>query len=123
MRRSKRYYDRDFKSTTVSSQNKRFKFLDNSNSSRRNSSSRPTQILYDIMLPHVCYKIMSSSPSNVDNIAFFVGQGWDIVSKVLFKLKYLPKYKEDFRTSLDKFKELITLQHACSQLSLGTSYE
>ena len=64
------------------------------------------QILHqwlDRMLPHIWYKILPESLSDVANIAFAMGQSIDLVNKTLIHLQYLKRYKDDYRFNISKF--------------------
>ena len=75
----------------------------------------------DRMLPHVWYKILPDSPSDVANMDFSVGQSWDIVSRALIHLKYLKPYKDGYRINISKFEQSIQLCHGNQQISIGYS--
>ena len=98
MRKSKRIFKRNPRYATVPSQNKRFKSTTEPPSESHSSSSGIDGELKTIlrqwfnrMLPHVWYKILPSSEDDVNNIAFAMGQPWDILSQVLIHLKLLVK--------------------------------
>ena len=71
--------------------------------------NNPTTQLYHCinqMIPHVWYKIVPSSPTDVDNFAHSIGLSWSLVQRLLLHLKYLYKYKDSYRINVTKFKEL-----------------
>ena len=69
---------------------------------------------FDRMLPHVWYKIIPSSPYDVETVAFAMGQSWLIVLGLLLKLKYLAKYGKLITIKHEKWRNL---EHvSCDQL-------
>ena len=53
------------------------------------------------MLPHIWYKIIPSSSSDIEDMSFACGQRWDILLPLLLQLKYVFKYKESIRLRYD----------------------
>ena len=96
MRQSQRQRERRYQSTIAPLQSKRLKVHSEAPCKQRNSIWTSDQVLEDVlkqwfqgMLPHVWYKIIPSSADDVNNIAFAMGQRWDLVSAVLIHLKFL----------------------------------
>ena len=112
MRQSQRQRDKHKCSTIEPLQSKRVKYatepppkqLDSTLSSDDELESILQQ-WFHCMVPHVWYKILPSTNDDVCNIAFAMGQPWDLVSAVLLRLNFLVKYKDDYRISHDKFQE------------------
>ena len=112
MRQSQRQRDRRKRSTTVPLQTKRVKLDSEPPFEKHNSTSSFDEELEDVlrqwfygMIPHVWFKIIPSSADDVNSISFAMGQPWDLVSAVLIRLKFIVKYRDDYRISHDKFKE------------------
>ena len=61
---------------------------------------------FDRMLPHVWYKIIPSSDSDVENIAFAMGQSWILIQSLLYSLKYMIKFDKTLRLNLDKWRDV-----------------
>ena len=45
------------------------------------------------------FKIIPSSSTDVENIAFSCGQKWSVIQELLIKLGYITKYNNSFRLS------------------------
>ena len=74
------------------------------------------------MLPHVWVKIIPSSPCDVENFAFSIGQRWEIVQNLLLECKYLYRYSDTVRICLDKFKELETQSNDGIKIHIGSMH-
>ena len=74
------------------------------------------------MLPHVWVKIIPSSPCDVENFAFSIGQRWEIVQNLLLECKYLYRYSNTVRIYLDKFKELETRSNDGIKIHIGSMH-
>ena len=131
MRQSQRQRERRYQSTIAPLQSKRLKVHSEAPCKQRNSISTSDQVLEDVlkqwfqcMLPHVWYKIIPSSADDVNNIAFAMGQRWDLVSSVLIHLKFLTKYKDEYRISHNKFEEFknMTMYNLGSSRRKGKKY-
>ena len=113
MRRSKRKFTVDHEQLKGPSENRRASLCRNSNPTGTFKLLReldePDAILHQCfrrMLPHLWYKIVPSSPTNTDNMAFAMGQRWDILLPVLLQQNYMKSYKDSVRISRIRFEQL-----------------
>ena len=58
------------------------------------------------MHPHVWYKIIPSSSSDVENLAYATGQSWELIQNLRIHLNFINKYGKDFRLNHLKFESL-----------------
>ena len=58
---------------------------------------------FDMMLPHIWYKVIPSSANDIESMAFSIGQSWGLILPLLMKLKFMKAYKDDIRINHNKF--------------------
>ena len=73
------------------------------------------------ILPHIWYKILPSSSSDVETMSFACGQSWDIVLPLLLQLKYVFKYKDTIRLRYDKWTALQLLDDVLLDVHIGSA--
>ena len=74
------------------------------------------------MLPHIWYKVIPSSSSEVDYLAFLTGQSWEMLQPLLVHLKYLVRYKDVTRINILKFEELQHYNLSAMSIHMGTAH-
>ena len=87
----------------------------------RNESDTDTLLHYCFarMLPHVWMKIVPSAPDDVENMAFAIGQSWQLLQELLLRTKYIYKFKNTFRLNVLKFEALVTMNKFNLTLHFG----
>ena len=117
-------------STTAYIDRKRLKTTRNPNTNLRSSRAINDDGLDQLldhcfrrMLPHIWYKVLPSSSCDVDNIAFLMGQNWELILKLLIQLKYIKPYKTDYRINLDKFREVGSRNINDVKLHFGSAHK
>ena len=84
----------------------------------------PENLLHHCMrqiLPHIWYKIIPSSSSDIEDMSFACGQRWDILLPLLLQLKYVFKYKESIRLRYDKWNSLQLLDDVILDVNIGSA--
>lgn len=127
MRRTHRSFGLKYKSNAAQINSKNQKCTAKRTSSLR--SILPTsnddvdtylEYYFESMLPYVWYKILRYSPSDVYTITFTMGQIW-LTYRLLLRLEYIFKYKDEVRLRPDKFSNLNHNKVRHFKLHLGSA--
>ena len=128
MRRSKRKIESKYGSRTGQSEPRTKKNLRNTLLTLPSKIGEDESVLQNLlyacilrMIPHVWVKILPSSPEDVNNLAFVIGQKWEILQLLLLRLKYLKKYKNEVRMNILKFEELEHVDINGAHVRIGSS--
>ena len=73
---------------------------------------------FDRMFPHVWLKVVPKDNTDVENIAFAMGQSWQLIQALLVRLQYIKPYGDTFRINRDKFFDLNKIRHGSKKLNI-----
>ena len=73
------------------------------------SSDVLLKLCFQRMNAHTWYRILPYDHQNCDDIAFAIGQSWDLICPLLFDMGYLYEVNNEIRINLLKFENLLHL--------------
>ena len=87
------------------------------------SSDVLLELCFQRMNAHTWYRILPFDHQNCDDIAFAIGQSWDLICPLLVDMGYLYEVNNEIRINLLKFENLLHLDIGNKKINMSYHHQ